>query len=150
MMVFTLSKMKQNPLRFAWLLYVPQKSTLSWFLRTIYISSCWWILQEVQEILNYQSSGYVTIFPVYYGVDPCYVKRQAVEFTTDQTQTPDTVGTWKALMQLSCFSDEPSDKWYYLHDLTWAHSLFPYLFTCVLDFFLLKEGRLGADTENHK
>lgn len=80
-------------------------------------SSIWWIIQELQEILSYQRSGYITVLPVYYGVDPCDVKRQAEEFAADQTQEPDKVGTWTALMELCCFSGEHSHKWYYLHDL---------------------------------
>lgn len=75
-------------------------------------TSVWWILKELQEILNYHRSGYVTVFPVYYGVDPCDVKSQAEEFAADQTQKPDKVGTWKALMELCCFSGQHSDKWY--------------------------------------
>ncbi|KAL0799723.1 hypothetical protein Bca101_054898 [Brassica carinata] len=74
-------------------------------------TSVWWILKELQEILNYHRSGYVTVFPVYYGVDPCDVKSQAEEFAADQTQKPDKVGTWKALMELCCFSGQHSDKW---------------------------------------
>ncbi|XP_010481021.1 PREDICTED: disease resistance protein TAO1-like [Camelina sativa] len=71
------------------------------------------VLRELEEILNYLRNGYLTVFPVYYGVDDSDVKRQAEEVCTDQVELSATA--WRnALMELACISGEQSNNWHCL------------------------------------
>lgn len=69
-----------------------------------YLSSPF-LLKELQEILKLQRSRHLTLFPVYYGVDPWDV--------TTQEKVDLEIREWrKALMELVCISGEHSNNWY--------------------------------------
>ncbi|XP_010463277.1 PREDICTED: putative disease resistance protein At4g11170 [Camelina sativa] len=65
------------------------------------------VLRELEEILNY-----LTISPVYYGVDDWDVnKRQAEEVCTDQVELSAATAWRNALMELACIPGEHSNNW---------------------------------------
>ncbi|KAF8111293.1 hypothetical protein N665_0076s0273 [Sinapis alba] len=69
-----------------------------------------WCLQELVKIMDFENMGSLTVIPVFYGVDPCHVRRQmgqvAVQFEKhEKREDREKVLSWRqALTNLASIS----------------------------------------------
>jgi hypothetical protein len=98
-----------------------------------------WCLDELLEIVKCKEEFGQIVIPVFYGLDPCHVRKQSGEFgivfeNTCQTKTDDEIQKWRrALTDVANILGFHSSNWYELRILDESlHNLVCY----ELSFFL--------------
>ncbi|XP_019083324.1 PREDICTED: TMV resistance protein N-like isoform X1 [Camelina sativa] len=76
-----------------------------------------WCLEELVKIMDFENKGSITVMPVFYGVDPCHVRRQ-IGLVEEQfkkhedREDHEKVLSWRqALTNLASISGDCSWKW---------------------------------------
>ncbi|CAH8359437.1 unnamed protein product [Eruca vesicaria subsp. sativa] len=76
-----------------------------------------WCLQELVKIMDFENKGFLTVIPVFYGVDPCHVRRQIGEVAKqfekhEMREDHEKVLSWRqALTNLASISGVCTLKW---------------------------------------
>ncbi|CAA0331990.1 unnamed protein product [Arabidopsis thaliana] len=77
-----------------------------------------WCLDELVKIMDFENKGSITVMPIFYGVDPCHLRRQigdvAEQFKKHEAREEDheKVASWRrALTSLASISGDCSSKW---------------------------------------
>ncbi|XP_023643023.1 toll/interleukin-1 receptor-like protein isoform X2 [Capsella rubella] len=76
-----------------------------------------WCLQELVKIMDFENKGSITVMPIFYGVDPCHVRRQIglvdEQFKKHEAREDhEKVLSWRqALTNLASISGDCSWKW---------------------------------------
>ncbi|EOA35296.1 hypothetical protein CARUB_v10020469mg [Capsella rubella] len=78
-----------------------------------------WCLDELVKIMDFEKKGSMTVLPIFYGVDPCHVRRQIGDVAEQQFKKHEDRGvdhakvlSWRlALENLANISGECSSKW---------------------------------------
>ncbi|CAH8257995.1 unnamed protein product [Arabidopsis lyrata] len=77
-----------------------------------------WCLEELVKIMDFENKGSLKVMPIFYGVDPCHVRRQigvvAEQFKKHEAREGDheKVLSWRqALTNLASISGDCSWKW---------------------------------------
>ncbi|AAD55641.1 Similar to NL27 [Arabidopsis thaliana] len=76
-----------------------------------------WCLDELVKIMDFENKGSITVMPIFYGVDPCHLRRQigdvAEQFKKHEAREEDheKVASWRrALTSLASISGDCSSK----------------------------------------
>ncbi|KFK41717.1 hypothetical protein AALP_AA2G164200 [Arabis alpina] len=76
-----------------------------------------WCLDELVKIMDFENRGSLTVMPIFYGVDPCHVRRQIGEVAEqfqkhEAREDREKVLSWRqALTNLASISGDCSCKW---------------------------------------
>ncbi|KFK42301.1 hypothetical protein AALP_AA2G238200 [Arabis alpina] len=78
-------------------------------------ANSWWCLDELVHITKCVEKGKLVLIPVFFGVDPSYVKKQSVnlaEAFKEHEHTPEAVKSWRnAMAQVGLISGWDSINW---------------------------------------
>jgi hypothetical protein len=76
-----------------------------------------WCLEELVKIMDFENMGSLKVMPIFYGVDPCHVRRQIGEVAEqfkkhEGREDHEKVLSWRqALTNLASISGDCSWKW---------------------------------------